>query len=303
MAIAYKTYEKIQLEDNPAKFPDKKKWPAPKYIQAVTEALDELEGKPLGLELLTKLNARLKKGNMRILIGFTTANACRSGPGMGVKLLEAQGSKDFAEELCLTLGLNMAGKLPDLNDDDNKEKLAMVANVLFSNPVPRWDPNKCKNNPLKLTGADDYLPLVTKWVTGAQVAPGEEGMLKFTLLAWLFNRERDRKENGTGGVRALRRGDGSSSAVMWNPDMQNPDAPRPPKIALYHELCHAYYSAYGEQLSAEGSEEKDGPLYEIMTTGLGPYFAHQTPKAASGWKFCENSFRALFGVPPRNSYK
>ncbi len=58
---------------------------------------------------------------------------------------------------------------------------------------------------------------------------------------------------------------GTAMAIMWNPSIINtPHGPRPPFIALAHQLIHAWHNLMGDTLSEDRWKE-------MATVGLFQY--------------------------------
>ena len=289
-----------------------KKYTADHFGAHVNGALDELKTKPVGLDFLTTLHQKLVKQNNQVIIYFSTrrGNQCESGPDQYCALRRSwvDGNPIVSgRELCLALfGRELKSNEVNVGDDEIHAKLVEAAGALFSNPIPTWDPRTFKENPMKLGAAEDYLPHLEKWVKGTEMPVDKKAAN--VLLAFLYTKERGRKDRKAQGEevggKTRKRGAGNSSKVFWLPDNQGPTQfRRPPSIGLAHELCHAYYNNLGDQLGTEGGEEVGAALYEIMATGLGPYFVSARADGTNGWKFCENTFRTAFGVPLRTKYE
>ncbi len=88
--------------------------------------------------------------------------------------------------------------------------------------------------------------------------------------------------NATNGV-------GTSTAIMWNPNIINtPHGPRPPFIALAHELIHAWHNLRGDALPENRWEE-------MATVGLFQYENYR--------QITENKIRIEHGVSVRTTYE
>ncbi len=70
-------------------------------------------------------------------------------------------------------------------------------------------------------------------------------------------------------------GIGTPSRIRYMPDVrESQNGERPPEVALFHELVHAYYNATGRQLGGEeslGGEQMGARLFELMAMGLPPF--------------------------------
>jgi hypothetical protein len=91
-------------------------------------------------------------------------------------------------------------------------------------------------------------------------------------------------------------GKGVGSRINYDPlKTQSGGQERPPQMAFFHELCHAYYNATGTQLGREdGSrEENGGRLFELMAAGLPPFQNRQ---------FGENQMRSSWPCALRTQY-
>lgn len=296
----------LDLEGQP------KKYKSENFRAHVNGALAELATKPIGSEFLTKLEQKLIKQNNQIIIYYSVkrGNQCEGGNDQFTAMRQAMmndNPKMIATELCHALiGKVIPVKDIDIKSEDFAAPVASLAAALYRNPVPTWDPSSQPENSMNLASADAYIPHIEKWLKAT--APIANKNTSNTMLAFLYSRElsrKDKKSRGEGGDgRHLRRGMGCSSKVFWLPEDQGPSQfRRPPVIGLAHELCHAYYNNLGDQIGTEGGNFPDNALYEIMATGLGPYFQAADPNGNNGWKYCENTFRAAFRIPPRMKYE
>jgi hypothetical protein len=94
---------------------------------------------------------------------------------------------------------------------------------------------------------------------------------------------------------------GSHVQVLWDAsalsfrDTMGTEQPRPPYIALAHELIHAYHNMRGEQPGHEVDADST-VLYEYLCVGLGPW--ENNP----GYPITENAIRSSAGLARRECY-
>lgn len=133
--------------------------------------------------------------------------------------------------------------------------------------------------PLPPTPIDMAEQLIDTWLAGTALPDYDKmDILCLVLEPWLRN------------------GTGTNTLISYDPHkVLVAGAHRPPQVALYHELVHAYYNAAGGQLGREDSvqEANGGRLFELMAVGLSPFNARP---------LSENQFRADIGVALRPMY-
>ncbi len=157
----------------------------------------------------------------------------------------------------------------------------------------------------QLEGEAAWLPVnlgvtgdvIHAWASGGAPLPLPMGMDKIDFLrhALLIALEP-----------GMRPGAGCSTRVNWNPGLltireEGEERPRPPYIALAHELAHAYRDLSGTQIGLA----RDAPstaLYEYTAVGLGPWQNPPNLAAMVIPPLTENSVRAAFGLNPRQQY-
>jgi hypothetical protein len=131
---------------------------------------------------------------------------------------------------------------------------------------------------------DDVSPAARKRIQslmaegGSLGSPAQQEMARLNSQSGLIMRP-----SGGGYVR----GGGTSAVICWAHDQRLEHDPRPPYIALAHELVHAYHFVMGACFAAYTGgfmDKKSGVAQEEMrTVGLGPY-ADEIPS--------ENAIRA-----------
>ncbi|QOJ15522.1 MAG: hypothetical protein HRU75_13110 [Planctomycetia bacterium] len=247
------------------------------YITTVMQHLAEIQSFPLGAKFIQDLSALGKR--QLIVYGGAGANQAAGTTAAYVLLRLMYDQMDkagFGAEFKKTLAAS--GKTT-----------ATLAKELVSAKLPRWN-GTVDRSPFAhapMTAAKPGLPRtpveiekqLNDWIGGTGLPSKDEmDVLCLALEPW------------------LERGKGVSTRINYDPHKTHTAAgSRPPHVALFHELVHAYYNANGTQLGREDSvqEENGGRLFELMSVGLPPF--DQRP-------YSENKFRAALGVGPRSKY-
>jgi hypothetical protein len=256
------------------------------FAPTVLQHLAEIQAFPVGQAFLRALSALGK----RQVISYAGPNVNQAAGGGVVtyKLLrryhDAGEQAGFAAELRRTLGLSGRNK-------------RWLADQCYRTPLPRWSgansPSPFGNlprapavpvapgqvRPLPATPVDLTERLLDDWLDGTALPDRDQmDILCLVLERWLRN------------------GSGANTLVSYDPHkVVVAGVHRPPQVALFHELVHAYYNAAGGQLGREDSvsEANGGRLFELMAVGLPPFDTRP---------FSENQFRRAVGVAPRPHY-
>jgi hypothetical protein len=235
------------------------------FRMKVVEALWQIEER-MGSDFLRAVSAP----GRTVMITQSNGNSCAGlPPGHAcVRLRHKHESDDetgFAEELNFTIDY----LLPGGRDAD------WIAAQLAVVPLPDWFNLQSVGTFADAAQAGTALQA---WMNGERLPEHDEMDLLMLVLA-----------------RYVRPGPGCNSKITWNPDLTTATYPRPPAVALCHELVHAMYNAQGRQLGREDStsEFRGGRLFEIMAVGLQPYHTA---------RYSENAARGAFGVGPRTAY-
>lgn len=247
------------------------------YTATVLQHLNEINSFPIGQQFIQDLAAIGKR--QIIVYGGPNSNQAAGTPAGYFVLRKAHDGKDkptFAGEL--RTAMSAAGKT-----------VSMLAKELISTRLPRW------------SGTYDYSPFAHPPAGGtSRGVPRTPPQVEKQINDWLAGTELPtvdemdvlclKLEPG------LTRGGGVGTRINYDPHkVQTAAGSRPPHVALFHELVHAYYNAQGTQLGREDSvqESNGGRLFELMSVGLPPF--DQRP-------YSENKFRAALGVPARAKY-
>ncbi|MGQ0697761.1 MAG: M91 family zinc metallopeptidase [Panacagrimonas sp.] len=250
-----------------------------KYQKVISNLLDQIRNTVVGLDFIHALSFLNKKQT----IGFRGPDgcACAAGSAQYHKLRNANERTPFATELELTL------LHPSIGAGSLGNGILWLANELIDLKVPGWIPtNVVRPFPLdKRVGMGR--------VSTAQAIYGK-------IRRWLdkdpsLGRTRDETDALMLALRKyLRPGGGTGSFVSFDPlKLSTKNGPRPPAVALFHELVHSYHNARGRQLGLEGNEEEGSRLYETLCIGLPPFAAE---------RFTENAIRHALKCPDRKQY-
>jgi hypothetical protein len=239
------------------------------YRDLVSQHLDDIQNKEVGLAFF---HATCKfKSKIPIIYGGAGMNNCSCPPAGWVRLLKEYQTRSNAFWTELNLTLQSAGR-----------DTAWLVDQLATQRLPTWQ--NAYTNPEWWGTRTEHIrrayinTVLPSWQAG-QVPTQEQ----FDVIVLVL------KDH-------LRRGVGCSASIRYDPlTTQVGGRVRPPQIALFHELVHAYYTATGSQLSVEESaSETNGRFFEIMSVGLSP-FNHA--------RFSENALRAQWpGCEQRTSY-
>ena len=262
-APAYTPYRTttIKIKDAPT-------YPGPgTYVATVTQHLDDIRA-IVGDPFFAALSAPAKAQP----IFYTTGeNYCRSTSISNVVLRQAQGNGDktrFAASLNVTLtSLGLSA--------------AQLVGQLRATPLPRWSG---ATDPAPIEPFEDAAATQTKvddWIAGRELPSNDELDILLLIVE-----------------PAAEAGSPNGSGIGYDPQkLTTSTGARPPQVALFHELVHAYYNALGKQLGAEESTNEDagGRLFELMAVGMGPF---------AGRPYSENALRHAWNpqVPPRTRY-
>ncbi|MEO8688021.1 MAG: M91 family zinc metallopeptidase [Solirubrobacteraceae bacterium] len=239
---------------SPAQVP----YPGGNYVADVTQHLDDIQA-VVGPAFFAGLAANGKQQSIKY--AGANSNQCSGSPFGYTKLRkfhDASQNVQFGAELTATL-TSMGHDRP------------WLVNALRAQGLPRWtnviDPAPIA--PFASVAATDAK--VGDWLAGtARPNIDEMDVLMLVVQA------------------GAAPGAGAHSRIDYDPlKLSVATGPRPPQVALFHELCHAYYSAQGQQLGREDSsaEANGGRLFELMAVGLPPFDARPYSENAlrAGW--------------------
>lgn len=253
------------------------------YAPVVLQHLSDIQSFPVGRTFLAAITSLGKK--QVIKYGGPGANQAAGGGLASYKLLrrhhDTGEAVNFAAELRTTLGASAHDKrwlaeqayhmnLPQWSGD----KVPSPLSTLKAPPQPPANPR-----PLPPTPVDLIERKVDEWLAGTSLPDRDQmDILCLVLEPW------------------LRDGTGTNTLISYDPHkVVVAGVSRPPQVALYHELVHAFYNASGGQLGREDSidEGNGGRLFELMAVGLPPF--EDRP-------YSENRFRSAVGVETRKKY-
>jgi len=256
------------------------------YAPTVLRHLADIQGIPVGQDFLQAISALGKRQVIRY--HMPNGNQAAGGGVTTYKLLrryhDAGEPAKFAAELQQTLTLSGHDK-------------RWLADQCYRTLLPRWSgansPSPFSNLPhpprtpvmpsqaksLPPTPVDLAERLLDIWLAGTTLPDNDQmDILCLVLEEWLRN------------------GTGTNTLVDYDPHkVVVAGLERPPQVALFHELVHAYYNAAGGQLGREDSvdEANGGRLFELMAVGLPPFDTRP---------YSENQFRRAIGVGLRARY-
>ena len=256
------------------------------YAPTVLQHLADIQGTASGQALLVAISALGKR--QVIKYGGPNVNQAAGGGLACYKLLrmyqDMQDTANFAAELAATITASPHNK-------------RWVADKCYNTTLPLWsggvNPSPFRGLPGPLAapvalGAPKPLPptpldlaerMIDTWLAGTALPNYDQmDILCLVLEPWLRN------------------GTGASTLISYDPHkVIVANSHRPPQVALYHELVHAYYNAAGGQLGREDSiqETNGGRLFELMAVGLAPFDTRPVS---------ENQFRAGIAVALRPQY-
>jgi Effector protein len=185
---------------------------------------------------------------------------------------------NFAAELQATIVSSTQNKRW-LADQCYRKNLALWSGASTTSPMrnipqPPRPPGALPRTPVDLAEA-----LIDTWLAATALPTRDEmDIVCLVLEPWLAN------------------GNGANTLVNYDPHkVVASGLSRPPQVALFHELVHAYYNAMGGQLGREDSlnEGNGGRLFELMSVGLPPFDTRP---------YGENQFRNVLGVALRTQY-
>jgi len=233
----------------------------------------------MGHDFLTAISGYGKRQN--IIYGGQNSNQA-AGSAMGYKLLRKH--HDATERVLFSEELHRTISASGMN-------LQRIGELLYNTKLPGWNgsstasPFQSIAPPIPVSGHAPKTPaefiagIIQTWIDRTAFPTNDEmDILCLVLRRWLNN------------------GVGVGTRINYDPHkVLTTSGSRPPHVALFHELVHAYYNAAGSQLGREdsASENNGGRLFELMSTGLPPFDAEP---------YSENKFRSIIGVAPRKTY-
>lgn len=261
--------------------------PSVDYVATVISHLNAIDSFHVGRQFFQALSLLGKRQVIRY--GGPNANQAAWGGLVCMKQLrrfhELGDNNQFANELQTTITASGHNK-------------TWLAQQLYYTPLPSWLGNNVPS-PFRnlrqppsapiLPGQPRQLPKlpwelvegqkVDVWLAGTSLPNYDElDILMLVLEPWLVD------------------GPGGNTRIDYDPNkLLVGGVMRPPHIALFHELVHAYYSAAGKQLGREDSlaETNGGRLFELMAVGLAPFNTRP---------YSENQFRTALGWALRTQY-
>lgn len=274
------------------------------YIRTVSQHLTEISSFPMGNQFLQAIQATGK--NVVIVYGGPNSNQAAGGLGGYCMLRRYHDMHDTAQ---------FGQELDRMIRASGKSKSA-VATELYQKAIPTWTAgtipspfrniqvnvglpspqqpqrpmgrslppipgsNPAPRKPLPFSPADAIVAKLDAWIAGTAPLPGYDELDVILLVL----------------EAQIQRGPGVGTRINYDPHKTaTATGTRPPQVALFHELTHAYYNALGAQLGREDSiqEANGGRLFELMAVGLPPFNTRP---------YGENQFRTLLGVTLRPSY-
>ncbi|GAB5536323.1 MAG: hypothetical protein Rubg2KO_25720 [Rubricoccaceae bacterium] len=237
------------------------------YKETVMRHLMEIQSFPVGRALFTALSMYGKRQN--ILYGGPSNNQA-AGSAMGYKLLRKYhdaSSPMFKDELASTM---QRGRLDR----------AALAHRLTRQMLYTWAGGRTPSPFMQRGPGQKASDKIGEWLAGTSRPTNDEmDVLMLVLEPY------------------LKSGPGVGTRINYDPAKEITQGQRrPPQVALFHELIHAYYNAGGNQLGREDSaaEGNGGRLFELMAVGLPPFDDRQ---------FSENKLREAWpGCSLRGSY-
>ena len=236
------------------------------YVADVTQHLDNIHAR-VGAAFWTGLASNGKTQN--IIYGGPNSNQCAGGAG-GYKTMrkwhDNARAADFSAALAVALN----------NAHQNQ---AWLVAQLQATGLPRWN-NTVDAAPIApFANPGTTNTKVGTWLAGTTLPSVDEmDVLMLVLEPHAAN------------------GNGCGSRINYDPQKTSvASGPRPPEVALFHELVHAYYNAQGAQLGREDSSAEDagGRLFELMSVGLPPFDTRP---------YSENAMRAAWPWALRGTY-
>ena len=279
------------------------------YVTTVHQHLTDIDSFPLGQQFLAAIQATGK--NVIVVYGGANNNQA-AGSAMGYCVLRKW--HDGADRAQFGLELNR------MITASGKSK-QQVATELYQKMIPTWGagtiPSPFRAVPVNvglpspiqpprplppLPGARPLPPIpgsLPKPVKALPMSPADAIVAK--LDAWIAGTATLPTNDEIDAIllvleQWIQRGVGVGTRINYDPHKTVANGqPRPPQVALFHELMHAYYNALGAQLGREDSmnEANGGRLFELMAVGLAPFQARQ---------FSENQMRTVLGVALRPTY-
>jgi Effector protein len=231
------------------------------YVADVTQHLDDIQA-VVGPGFFTALASNGKQQSIKY--AGPNANQCSGSPFGYTKLRKLHDSGQKAP-----FGAELTATLASMGNN-----AAWLAGALRAQGLPRW---ASVTDPAPITDLGDQAATTTKvtdWLAGTAL-PGTDEM---DVLMLVVQGHADP-------------GGGANARIDYDPlKLSVSTGPRPPQVALFHELCHAYYSALGRQLGREDSiaEGNGGRLFELMAVGLPPFDSQP---------YSENALRAAWTPP------
>jgi hypothetical protein len=250
------------------------------YAPTVMQHLNDIQGFVVGQALFQAITAYGKK--QVIKYAGPNANQAAGGGLASYKVLrryhDCEDKANFATQLQATITASTHDK-------------HWLATQCYQTLLPLWS-GASSTSPLKNVPCLRRTPTsapptpiqaieqrIDIWLAGTALPSLDEmDILCLVLEPWLTN------------------GGGSNTLISYDPHkVKVGNLDRPPQVALFHELMHAYYNAAGGQLGREDSadENNGGRLFELMAVGLPPFDTRT---------FSENQFRVALGVAKRMAY-
>jgi hypothetical protein len=274
------------------------------YVRTVTQHLNEIAGFPLGAQFLQAIQATGK--NVIIVYGGVNNNQAAGSP-LGFCMLrrhhEAGDKGQFGTELNRMITASGKSKKVLASELFNKaintwgaatipspfRSVTVTPNLPSPNqprplgarplpPIPGSRPAPTK--PLPMSPGDAVVAKLDAWIAGTATLPTYDELDAILLVLEAH----------------IQHGPGVGTRINYDPHKTTTaTGSRPPHVALFHELVHAYYNATGTQLGREDSvqESNGGRLFELMSVGLPPFNTRP---------YSENQFRAVLNVTPRAVY-
>jgi len=250
------------------------------YARSVLQHLNEIQGFVVGQAFLAAMSAFGKR--QVIVYGGANNNQAAGGGVAAYKRLrryhDRNENANFAAELLATINASTHTKAW-LADQCYHMDLPLWSGAATTSPFrglpqPARAPRALPRTPVDL--AED---LIDTFLAGTALPTRDQmDILCLVLEPWLVN------------------GGGSNTLINYDPHkVVAAGTHRPPQVALFHELVHAYYNAAGGQLGREDSlnEDNGGRLFELMSVGLPPFETRP---------YSENAFRQALGVQDRTQY-
>jgi hypothetical protein len=270
------------------------------YKAIVFQHLDDINSFPIGQQFLHALS---QSGKTVLIVYGGPNNNQAAGSIAGYVMLRRYHDQldrnQFANELQQTL--QRAGlSTRQLADQLVNTRLNNWAGGFTPNPLRKPPPVPPKPPSL---GGPPPVPPKPPSLGGRPLVPPKPNWLSadFKIRQWLDGSAMPTRDEMdvlmlTLPRDAIQKGPGVGTRINYDPHKTVAGGvPRPPQVALFHELMHAYYNGKGAQLGREDSldENNGGRLFELMAVGMPPFDSR---------RFSENKFRTAVGVGLRPRY-